>query len=562
MRKIHDIPVLMKFIITPVLSVVLFAVIGTVLYATYDEIKHAQDDAARISQASAQLQDMMLHVASGHADLMRTVTWKQSNVADEQIQEAADSSLGHMSAAATVRSEITEIGIDAVDSAVTEMGVLFDTYRDGAAETADAAIVDAFTGAMFLTNAHYSYNDFTASWQNLMQQVATAEQDTAAAMEATLADAVVSFIIAAGVAVTLVVVTATVLGRAISRSTIALTASMTRMAGGDKTLDINGTERRDELGAMARAVVVFRDGLIRADELAADAARDQEARNQRTAAIAELTQTFDHQVASLLDAVASAATELEGTANSLSGTADRAKRQSTSCATASDQASANVQTVASASEQLASSIQEIGRQVETSSRLAAAAVNDTNASNEQVQALAEAASKIGEVVELITTIAEQTNLLALNATIEAARAGDAGKGFAVVASEVKNLANKTSAATQDIAAQVANIQDATGSTVASIQGIGGRIHEMNEITTQVASAVEEQNAATQEISRSVQQAAGSAAEVSGTISAVSEAATETGHAAQDVLSASSELSRQAEDLKAFVQQFLTDVRAA
>jgi len=221
-----------------------------------------------------------------------------------------------------------------------------------------------------------------------------------------------------------------------------------------------------------------------------------------------------------------------------------------------------VQTVASAAEELASSILEIGRQVSTSAQLATTAADDAETSDHQVQALAASAQKIGEVIQLITSIAEQTNLLALNATIEAARAGDAGKGFAVVASEVKSLANQTAKATDDIAAQISGIQEATGATVASIKGISQRIKDMREIATQVAAAVEEQNAATQEIARNVQQAASGTREVSTNIVGVSEAATQTGRAAEDVLNASGELSRQAGQLKGFVQQFLADVRAA
>jgi len=178
-----------------------------------------------------------------------------------------------------------------------------------------------------------------------------------------------------------------------------------------------------------------------------------------------------------------------------------------------------------------------------------------------VQSLAGAANKIGEVVSLITDIAEQTNLLALNATIEAARAGDAGKGFAVVASEVKNLANQTAKATEEISTQISGIQDANANAVGAIQRIGSTISDINEIASTIAAAVEEQGAATQEIACNVEQAANGTSEVNTNISGVTAAVSETGHAADEILSASGELSQQSEVLKTEVDQFLVQVRA-
>jgi methyl-accepting chemotaxis protein len=179
-----------------------------------------------------------------------------------------------------------------------------------------------------------------------------------------------------------------------------------------------------------------------------------------------------------------------------------------------------------------------------------------------VQGLSAAAQKIGDVVKLISDIASQTNLLALNATIEAARAGDAGKGFAVVASEVKSLANQTAKATEEISAQVASMQGATNDAVQAIHSIGGTIGTINEIATTIASAVEEQGAATQEIARNVQEAAQGTGQVSSNIVGVNQAASETGAASSQVLASAEELGKQAETLRADVDQFLANIRAA
>lgn len=348
----------------------------------------------------------------------------------------------------------------------------------------------------------------------------------------------------------------------VARPLVRMREAMDLLARGDTISDIPFRDRRDEIGSMAHAVEVFRDGMIRARDLTAKEAETLKLRDMRAHRVDELTQRFDTEVGHVLKAVASASAELQATSNSMTATATEASRRATTVAAATDQASSNVQTVASASEELSNSIREIGRQVSESSQISRQAVTEAETTNGTVEGLAEAARKIGEVVKLIADIAGQTNLLALNATIEAARAGEAGRGFAVVASEVKTLANQTAKATEDIGEQVKAIQAATGETVTAIRTIGGTIGRINEISTGIAAAIEEQEAATQEIARNVQQAAAGTSEVSSNISGVTQAAADTGSAAGDVLSASSDLSRQTEALKSQVDSFLTAIKAA
>ncbi|BDW95547.1 hypothetical protein MACH10_12320 [Thalassospira tepidiphila] len=389
-----------------------------------------------------------------------------------------------------------------------------------------------------------------------------AEQDqigpraTKAASQAVIVTAIVG-----GVAVILGGFAAWIIGTGISRPIRQITEVMKELAGGNKQIDIPGQDRRDEIGDMSKAVLVFKENMIRADELAGQEAEAAKRREQRARKISELTTGFDQEISVVLKTLASAATEMQSTATGMSSTAEETSRQSGIVAAAAEQASTNVQTVASATEQLSASIAEITQQVSQSSTVANRAVEDAEKTNIQIRGLAEAAQKIGDVVGLISDIAEQTNLLALNATIEAARAGDAGKGFAVVAAEVKNLATATSRATEDITNQITGIQNETDGAVTAIGTISSTITEISEISAAIASAVEEQGAATLEITRNVQEASVGTTEVTSNIVSVNEAAGSTGAAAEQVLSAASELSRESESLRHKVEAFLSAVRA-
>ncbi|QCK86557.1 HAMP domain-containing protein [Phreatobacter aquaticus] len=365
-----------------------------------------------------------------------------------------------------------------------------------------------------------------------------------------------------GVLVLISAVISLMIRRSITQPLQALTVDMGKLAQGDTTIMIGGTEAKTEIGAFARALEVFRSNAIeRAEALQREQIAD-ERRTARARRLEELTAGFDGAIADVLARVEQSVAQFQNTSALLSRTAEDTNNRVAAVAAASEQSSANVQTAAAATEELSASVAEIGSQINNSSAIANRAVEEARATNEQVASLAQATARIGEVVNLITTIASQTNLLALNATIESARAGEAGKGFAVVAAEVKNLATQTGQATEEISGQINTIQRETQSAVEAIQRIVATIGSISEISSTIASGVQEQSAATSEIAVNATEAAHGTSEVTHNILVVAEAAKRTEDAARDLSGVASGLKSEADGLRETVQSFLAQVKAA
>ncbi len=350
--------------------------------------------------------------------------------------------------------------------------------------------------------------------------------------------------------------------RRIARPIGMITQAMRDVAAGKLDGEVPYRERGDEVGQLAATLAVFKEHAAAKERMEAEQRREQARRADRQQTIETAIAAFGASIGRTLKAVTTAAEEMQATSETMSGAAAEVSKRGDAVSSAAEQASGSVQTVAAASEELAASISEIARQVSHAANISREAVDAAEETTGTVKSLAEAAQRIGEVVKLINDVASQTNLLALNATIEAARAGEAGKGFAVVASEVKGLAGQTAKATDEIRSQIESVQAATRAAVDAIGSIGGRIGEINAVSTAIASAVEEQGAATAQITQNTQSAARGTRDVTANILGVNQGVSQTSQAAAMVLAAADGLHRQAEDLRGEVDRFLETIRAA
>jgi len=558
-------------------AILLFSMAATwmTVREEHDSLNTMESSADRVTENGLELvrsiKEIQIHVIQVQQWLTDVSATRGLDGLDDGPAKATEHAEGFKAEIARAAALASTLGLTDVQEALRETAGAFAPYYDTGKRMAEAFVADGPAGGNRLMGEF----DKTAEAITDSLEALVSKTDTAAAAEIAKLNRSIDTVRADVDSLKLVVIaggliglaaclgTAIMTARGVTRPLSAMTDAMHRLAEGDTAVTVPAEGRSDEIGAMASALVVFKGNAVEKRRLEEEQRNaDLRAEEERIQAMRQLADRLEQGIGGILRTVAGEARVLQQAAKMMTDTADQTNIRSEAVAAATQQTSASVETVAAAAEELSASVGEIGRQVSQSAGIAEEAVERARHANTKVDGLAAAARQVGDVVQLINSIASQTNLLALNATIEAARAGEAGKGFAVVASEVKNLANQTAKATEEISAQITAIQTATGEAVSDIQGITRVIESMNDIATGIAGAVSQQAAATGEIARNAQQASTGTRDVNHNITGVSAAAGETGTAAKNVLNASTTLSQEAVAMERQLADFLSQLRAA
>jgi methyl-accepting chemotaxis protein len=394
--------------------------------------------------------------------------------------------------------------------------------------------------------------------------IAVLSSSLSAAQEKAELHAVLLGLIGFGIAATLVAVLGigAILTRLITRPIGGMTALMARLADGDTSVEVEATQRKDEVGDMARTVQVFKEHMLEAESLRATQEEDrQRSAAERTKAMHQMADQFEMTIKARVAEVGASTSAIQNTAGSMASRSETSGGRSIEVSEAAEITTHRAAAVSEATRQLALSVQDIAQRVGQSSQIAQKAVDDVNGTASQMADLSGAVQAIGNVVQLINDIAAQTNLLALNATIEAARAGEAGKGFAVVAGEVKHLANQTAKATEEISRQVAAVQESTREMTASIEGVVETIRTIDQISGTIADAVREQEITTRDIASNIDEVAHQAGEVSGSVSHLCKASAKACAGTIRVIWSADKLTAVVKGLSDEAEHFLHSVRS-
>ena len=563
MHVLSDLRLIWKVLAAPAFAIVVMAVVAALQADGARQVEQSYADIERLVVVPVQqAKEIKDQVTLAHERLLAMLSLASNDTAAAaRTAEAAGAVIDNLTRLRAVgnvggwQARLPAEQVKAVNAALA-------AYFDSANTSADTARADVAYAVLLLGDTNDRFDTARTELDRAVDVLQTERERLTAATGQRLAanrqrDTAIG--IAAALAALLLAIGA---ARMISRPVVALTVLMGRLAAREGGVAIPHTDRRDELGSMARALEIFHAAMTEADRLAAEREQDRAAKERQAATLATRVEAFHAVIGTLVGQLSDASSRLETTARTMSATAVQTGEQTARVAAAAESAHAGVRSVVVSTEQLTVSIDEISRQVASSARMAAQATAEVGRADASVRALATDAQQIGDVVDMIASIAGRTNLLALNATIEAARAGEAGRGFAVVASEVKALATQTARATGQITSRIDQIQHAAAEVVTTIASIGKVVGEVDTIAASIAAAMQQQGAATAEIARSMQVASGGTQEVTATIGVVATAASQTGATSASLHDAAGALARQSEQLSAEVDGFIADVRAA
>lgn len=556
-----------KLLVSPLIFAIALIFLSWLSYSGIQNTRSTMDELFNQNTAKVvKAIDIQQNLSAINGGIFRILSWASTNMTDQESLEKLRITLKTSieKNQQNLKNLIEEHHFSVEEQkALAQISKLSGFYVTAANDVLDTAVSDASTAVIFMFEADDLYTEFNQAIADQVMHWRKAADDSFLHAIDTIdqtinLDGIIVVCVLIGVFIIALLVAAS-----ISRPVRAITQVMQTLAKGDLHVEVTGNDRKDEVGEMAGALSIFKDNLVEMDALRSTQEDERAKRREETRQqMMSLAENLENSVSSVITTIGEKTQDILNVATSKSSAnAENETSQSMEVAQASQRTTSNADTVAAATEELASAITEIGQQVHQSTEIANQAVFKADSANEKINGLADAAQRIGEVVQLITDIAEQTNLLALNATIEAARAGDAGKGFAVVASEVKNLANQTAGATDEIAKQISQIQSATHEAVSAIQDISSTINQIDQIAGSIAASVEEQDATTRDIAANVQNVSRDAQAVAERIVSMTRNAAQSHSTAILVTWAAEDLKTPTQTLNLEVDGFLGSIRS-